>query len=121
MYSQIRILFFSLLATLASPTVFGASTQELLKVSGGKNSASADTNISLKDNFIKTIQVYLVSAYGIIAVGVLIYTGFKLFNAQGNPEEFKKAWIALLYVGIGLAIAPMAYVVVRIVLGFTIS
>ena len=110
-----------ILAILASPTVFGASTQDLLKVGGGTNSASAETDISLKDNFIKTIQVYLVSAYGIIAVGVLIYTGFKLFSAQGNPEEFKKAWIALLYVGIGLAIAPLAYVVVRISLGFTIG
>jgi hypothetical protein len=52
---------------------------------------------------------------------MLIYTGFKLFSASGDEGEFKKAWIALLYVVIGLAIAPLAYVVVRIVSGVSFS
>ncbi len=48
----------------------------------------------------------------------MIFIGFRLFTAKGDPEEFKKAWIALIYVVVGLTIAPLAYAVVRIVTGF---
>lgn len=41
--------------------------------------------------------------------------GFKLISARGNEEEFKKAWIALVYVVMGLTIPPLSYVAVRIV------
>lgn len=56
----------------------------------------------------------------ITAVGVFIYLGFRLFTARGNEEDFKKAWTALAYAVVGLAIVPLSYVAVKIVLGFTL-
>ncbi len=97
------------------------STADLMLVGGGTSSAMADTNVSLKDNFLKTIQVYLISAYGLIAVGIFIFIGFRLFNARGNPQEFKQAWVAFAYTVVGLSLAPLAFVIVRIVTGFSIS
>ena len=52
---------------------------------------------------------------------MFIYLGFRLFTARGNEEEFKKAWIALAYAAVGLAVVPLSYIAVKIVLGFTIS
>jgi membrane protein DedA with SNARE-associated domain len=57
---------------------------------------------------------------GIISVGVFLYIGYTLFTAQGNEEEFKKAWKALVYAVIGLAVMPLAYIAVKIVTGFTL-
>jgi hypothetical protein len=110
-----RILIF--LSTLFTSSVaLAASAQDLLLVSGGTNSATGNnTNISLKDNILPTIQVYLLAAYSAVAIGMLIYMGFKLYAAQGDEGEFKKAWIALVYVFGGLAVAPLAYIIVRIV------
>ena len=42
-----------------------------------------------------------------------------LFTAHGKEEDFKKAWTALIYAVVGLAVMPLAYIVVKIVTGFT--
>ncbi len=60
-----------------------ASARDNLLVSGGTNSATGDnTAISFKDNILPTIQVYLLAAYAVIAIGMLIYAGFKLYAAS---------------------------------------
>ncbi len=56
---------------------------------------------------------------GIVSVSVFLYIGYMLFTAQGKEEEFKKAWTALIYAVIGLAVIPLAYIAVKIVTGFT--
>lgn len=94
-------------------------TQSLLQVGGGDNSANSSTNVTLKDNFLKNIQVYFMGLLGIVSVSVFLYIGFMLFTAQGKEEEFKNAWKSLIYVVIGLAVMPLAYIVVKIVTGFT--
>lgn len=93
--------------------------KSVLFVEGGKNSAEADTNVDIQGNFLKTIQVYLLAAYAVIAIGSFIFIGFRLFTAKGDEGEFKKAWVALTYTIAGLVIAPLAYVVVRIISGFS--
>lgn len=75
--------------------------------------------MTIQDNFLKTIQSYLLGAYVVVAIGSMVFIGYRLFTAKGDPEEFKKAWIALVYIVIGLTIAPLAYVAVRIVSGFS--
>ena len=55
---------------------------------------------------------------GIITVSVFLYIGYMLFTAQGKEEDFKKAWTALVYAVIGLAVIPLAYIAVKIVTGF---
>lgn len=91
----------------------------MLQVGGGDNSANSSTNVTFKNNFLKNIQVYFMGLLGIVSVSVFLYIGFTLFTARGNEEEFKKAWKALIYVVVGLAVMPLAYIVVKIVTGFT--
>lgn len=91
----------------------------MLRVGGGDNSASNSTNVSLKGNFLPKIQTYMMGLLGIVSVSVFLYIGYMLFTAQGKEEEFKNAWKSLIYAVIGLAVMPLAYILVKIVTGFT--
>jgi len=64
------------------------------------------------------IQEILFTVITVVVIGMLVYAGFRLFSAKGNAEEYKKAWTALIYIAVGLAILPLAYVVVKIISGF---
>ncbi|EKD30044.1 MAG: hypothetical protein ACD_78C00174G0003 [uncultured bacterium (gcode 4)] len=114
--SLVCILVFSCVAVIF-PT-YAISQSEML-VWGGENSANASTNVTVKDNFLKTIERYMIGLLGIITVSVFLFIWYNLFTAKGDPEAFKKAWIALIYAGVGLAVMPLAYIVVKIVTGFT--
>lgn len=92
----------------------------MLQVGGGDNSANSSTNVTFRDNFLRNIQVYIIGLLGIVSVSVFLYIGYTLFTADGKEEEFKKAWKALTYAVIGLAVIPLAYIVVKIVTGFTL-
>lgn len=76
--------------------------------------------MTIQGNFLTTAERYISGLLAIVAVGVFIYLGFKLFTAHGNEEEFKKAWTALSYAVVGLAVVPLSYVVIKVVLGFTL-
>lgn len=104
-----------------APSILGTQgvTQSLLQVSGGDNSANSSTNVTFREHFFKNIQIYFMGLLGIVSVSVFLYIGYMLFTAQGKEEEFKKAWTALIYAVIGLAVMPLAYIVVKIVTGFT--
>lgn len=67
-----------------------------------------------------TVQKYLIRLVWLVAVAMFIYAGFNLFMAKGDDKEYGKAWKALTYAAVGLAIIPLSYVVVKIVLGFNI-
>lgn len=92
-----------------------AISQSEMLVSGGDNSASASTSVTVKDNFLKTIERYMIGLLGIVTVSVFLFIGYNFFTAKGDPEAFKKGWIALVYAGVGLAVIPLAYIVVKIV------
>lgn len=91
----------------------------MLQVGGGDNSANGATNVTFKDNFLRNIQVYIMGLLGIVSVSVFLYIGYMLFTAQGKEEDFKNAWKALTYAVVGLAVIPLAFIVVKIVTGFT--
>lgn len=107
-----------ILSTSFAETAVKVSQNDLL-ISNGTYSANENTNVTVQENFLKNIQKYMMGLVGILSVGVFIYIGYSLFTAQGNEEEFKKAWKALIYAAIGLAVMPLAYVAVKIVTGFT--
>ena len=75
--------------------------------------------MTLRDNFLRTIQMYIIGLLGITSVSVFLFIGYSLFTAQGKEEEFKKAWKALTYAAVGLAVIPLSYIVVKIVTGLT--
>lgn len=63
-----------------------------LLVGGGDNSALADTNVTIRENFLRVIGTYMIGLLGIVSVAVFLYLGFILFSANGHEDDFKKAW-----------------------------
>lgn len=98
-----------------------AISRDAMLVEGGNASASANTDVTFRGNFLVSAQNLLFSVVAIVTVGVFVYLGFKLVSARGNEEEFKKAWVAFTYAVVGLALIPAAYAIVRIISGFNIS
>lgn len=98
---------------------FSMVSQTDLQVGNGENSANTNTNVTLQENFLRNIQVYVMGLLGIVTVWVFLYIGYTLFTAQGKEEDFKNAWKALTYAVIGLAVIPLGYIAVKIVTGFT--
>ncbi len=65
--------FFGYILLGLIPATIHASTEpvitpDLLLVGGGKNSAESSTDVTIQGNFLKTIQVYLLGAYAVIAI-----------------------------------------------------
>ncbi|USN58045.1 MAG: hypothetical protein H6767_06965 [Candidatus Peribacteria bacterium] len=56
----------------------------------------------------------------LVAIAAFIYIGFRLISARGNPEEFKKVMLHLIYAGIGLFVISFAYAAVRLIAGINI-
>ena len=109
-------------SAFAFQAVFSAAvSQSDLLVTNGTSSASANTDVTFRGNFLTSAQNVLFSVMAVVTVGVFVILGYRLITAHGNPEEFKKAWIAIAYAAAGLAIIPASYAAVRILSGLNIS
>lgn len=51
----------------------------------------------------------------VLAIWVFIFIGIKFASARWNPEEFKKAWLHLVYAIVGIFFIFMAWWLVKIV------
>lgn len=118
----VRFLLRSAFAAIAfqASAVHAISRGDML-VGGGDASANGSTGVTFRSGFLSSAQNFLFSMVAIVAVAVFVYLGFKLVSARGNEEEFKKAWVALTYAVVGLALIPASYAIVRILTGFNIS
>lgn len=122
---QIRSRSASVAKSVLALSVFALSrvsavSKEAMLVDGGDASANASTDVTFKGNFLTSAQNLMFSVMAIVTVGVFVILGTKLFMARGNEEEFKKAWVALSYAVVGLALIPASFAIVRIVTGFNI-
>ena len=61
------------------------------------------------------IKDFLFAILWLIAIGVFLYFWFKLISSRGNEEDFKKALMWFVYAVIGLAIIPLAWGAVRLI------
>ena len=118
---MIKKYFFTLLAILLGTALFSThafasvdlhSVMQVTQVEG----AGGETT-DLQNNIFKKIQDLLFAISTVVVIGMLIYSGFRLFSAQGDPAEYKKAWTSVIYIAVGLAVLPLAYVLVKIVTG----
>lgn len=125
-FENLRVSASSVVKSAIGLSVFAISrvsavSRDAMLVDGGNSSANASTDVTFKGNFLSTAQNLMFSVMAIVAVGVFVFLGVKLVMARGNEEEFKKAWVALSYAVVGLALIPAAYAIVRIVTGLNIN
>lgn len=70
---------------------------------------------SLMSNVSMLINVFA-SVMGFLAVGMIIYGGFMLLTAQGDPARIKRGKDVVLYSVIGLILVVLAYATVSFVM-----
>ena len=70
---------------------------------------------SLMSNVSMLINVFA-SVMGFLAVGMIIYGGFMLLTAQGDPARIKRGKDVVLYSVIGVILVMLAYAIVNFVM-----
>ena len=70
---------------------------------------------SLMSNVSMLINVFA-SVMGFLAIGMIIYGGFMLLTAQGDPARIKRGKDIVLYSVIGLILVVLAYAIVNFVM-----
>lgn len=67
-------------------------------------------------DFLAFIEAFLLKVVlPLVIIGTFLYVAYKLFLAEGNEEENKKAWKAVTYASIGVISIMLAYAVIAIV------
>jgi hypothetical protein len=56
----------------------------------------------------------------IVAVWVFLFVGIRIAIAKWNPEEFKKAWMQMIYAVVGIFVVWFAWAAVKLVAGLNI-
>lgn len=69
-----------------------------------------------KQLLIKIIK-YLLSIIALVAVAVIVISGFRLVISQGNESQVKAARSAITYAIVGLFVAALAYSIIAIIDG----
>ncbi|HRI36163.1 MAG TPA: hypothetical protein PK765_03740 [bacterium] len=116
------LLFAFFLLLSVSPVWANDDLRESLLLDSSVSAVNGDVrDTDFRENFLATGLDYAIGILAILAVGMFLYTGYMLLMADGKEEEHKKAWISFLYIGIGLAVVPLSYVAVKIVLGININ
>ena len=71
--------------------------------------------LPMLSGFLNWFKTELLSIVEVVVIWVLIWIGFKVVMARWNPEEFKKAWIWLIYVILWVFFIFAAWWIVRLV------
>ena len=107
------------LLSLIAPRAYALNPNDLL-LKGTMDASHGNTGVTFRDYFLPTVEQYLIGAVFIVAIGMILYLGMKLLMAEGNSDKHKKVWSAVAHLAIGLALIPLAYVIVRILAGLNI-
>jgi hypothetical protein len=78
-----------------------------------ENPINAPTIIAAIDRVID----FLILAAAPIVAAMVIFAGFQMLTAGGEPEKFKKGWKTLLYASVGYAIILISKGVASIIRG----
>ena len=126
--NSLRNIIYSLLfitclvfASLVKPVSAFTCPEKTVRV-GESVSALSECNVektegdkSLMSNVSMLINVFA-SVMGFLAVGMIIYGGFMLLTAQGDPAKIKRGKDEVTYSIIGVLLVLLAYAIVNFVM-----
>ena len=108
-------------ASLVKPVSAFTCPDKTVRV-GESVSALSECNVektegdkSLMSNVAMLINVFA-SVMGFLAVGMIIYGGFMLLTAQGDPAKIKRGKDVVIYSIIGVILVMLAYAIVNFVM-----
>ena len=109
---------FSVISVASLPTSVSAQAADGVK-KGITTATTADMeNKSIADEggLISILINFLLWAVGILSVVMIIFSGFRYITSAGDAAKTKSAQTALTYSIVGLIVAVLAWVIVRMVL-----
>ncbi len=62
------------------------------------------------------VFLWIIGLAGLVAVAVLVYSGFMYMTAQGDEGKVQKATKGITYAVVGLVIAAIAFLIVNFVI-----
>ena len=86
----------------------GNATEDMKELAGCNEDKKVDDVANQGLNIV-------LSAMGIIAVGVMVYGGFVYLTSQGDPSRAKRGRDVILYGLVGLAVTLLAFAIVAFV------
>lgn len=108
-------------ASLVKPVSAFTCPEKTVRV-GESVSALSECNVektegdkSLMSNVSMLINVFA-SVMGFLAVGMIIYGGFMLLTAQGDPAKIKRGKDVVTYSIVGVILVMLAYAIVNFVM-----
>lgn len=112
-----KLLLILLSQILLISSVWASLKDDLLwnSESNISNLADGDNGFDVLASLFAWFKDELTSVVAILAVWVFIFIGFRIIMARGNPEEFKKSFIQLLYAVLWVFLVYMAWGLVSLV------
>ncbi len=113
-------ILFSTFAVLAPATpalaLFDSAKQEACAGAKAESTGTCDADATGINNLLKTvIQIFSV-VVGIVAVIMIVLSGFRFITSQGDPGNIAKARAALIYALVGLIVVALSQAVIKFVL-----
>lgn len=105
-------------AGVAASQPLSVSAVSPFSACGGSDAAVCESN-ARDDSLMKLMEAVintLLFLVGIIAVIVIIVNGIRFVTSNGNSDQVTSARNGVIYAMVGIAVAVMAYAIVRFIL-----
>jgi len=110
---------FSAISVASLPTNVSAQAANSVVKKGIKTATTADMenkSIAGEGGLISILINFLLWAVGILSVVMIIFSGFRYITSAGDAAKTKSAQTALTYSIVGLIVAVLAWVMVKMIL-----
>lgn len=113
--SAVLVLGLSAVPLFAIATTVNAQDKAAQQIKKGVQQSGGDKNKTSLPAFIENITNILLFLVGVIAVIAIVISGLRFVTANGNQDQISSARNGIIYAVIGIAVAIMAYAIVRFV------
>ena len=110
---------FSAISVASLPTNVSAQAANSVVKKGIKTATTADMenkSIAGEGGLISILINFLLWAVGILSVVMIIFSGFRYITSAGDAAKTKSAQTALTYSIVGLIVAVLTWVIVKMIL-----
>lgn len=110
---------FSAISVASLSTNVSAQAANSVVKKGIKTATTADMenkSIAGEGGLISILINFLLWAVGILSVAMIIFSGFRYITSAGDAAKTKSAQTALTYSIVGLIVAVLAWVIVKMIL-----
>lgn len=110
---------FSAISVASLPTNVSAQAANSVVKKGIKTATTADMenkSIAGEGGLINILINFLLWTVGVLSVVMIIFSGFRYITSAGDAAKTKSAQTALTYSIVGLIVAVLAWVIVKMIL-----